>query len=359
MAIRAHLGALLSATLEAQAQVLSQQGRWAEAAALYEQMARETQHRGKQLQALIFAGDALRRDDRPARAARVLQNALPLAESGPMAAPVQVQLADILMHVGELEAAHDLAVQAMQSATSPGIEAVALDTLIGILATQGQFSECAVYLERLRAVAPPPARSAVLFREATALRRAGDLDGAEARLDNLGRMLSRRQEAIGAAAAAATNIAEICLFRGDAVNARRAYDMAAKLWTTAGRRAGLYRCEAGMVRASLLDEETPLPSVLDTLVDFAVERQMVLLEAHLRIVRGAARARAGLRGGDQDLGIAVSIAARVGCRMLEGRARLARRRSGFLYNDEAHMHHCLRGDACWSAVAQMAAPMPW
>ncbi|MEL6343182.1 MAG: hypothetical protein AAFV53_08595 [Myxococcota bacterium] len=346
-------------SLADEARELAREGRWEEAAEHYETLASVTDRPEIRLQALIFAGDAWRRADRPARSARQLREAMPLAQGGPMDAALHLQLADVLLSSGQVKVARDLAVQALQKATTPGVEALALDTLIGVLTALGRFDECEIYLERLRAVAPPPARVAVSFRSASRLRRVGDLDGADQIYADLVDTLQQRRETIGAAAAAATDRGEVALFRGDPAAARLAYQQAAELWTVARRRAGLYRCEAGLLRAELLDDATPLPRVLDDLIRFAEQRQMVLLDAHLRVVRGAARARVGLRGAEEDLDSAVLIAQLADCPILEGRARLVRQRSGLPGEDAAQIRLCLQGDHCWTAAADGRGPLPW
>lgn len=333
------------------------QGRWSEAAALYAQIADEADDdEGVRLQALLLAGDALRRDDRPGPAARLLHDAAGLAVGGPLESPTLAQLAGVLHLAGALPAARDIADQAVAVARTGGAQALALDTLLGVLSALGDFEAFEARFADFRGVAPA---GAVRFREAGSLRRRADLDGADAAYADAVDAVAGEAAAAGAAAAAMMGRAEVALFRGDPAAARERYDEAGRLWSAAGRREGLFRSEAGLLRAALLAGETPLPRVLDRLIRFAEERQLLLLEAHLRIVRGAARVRADLPGGDADLCAAIAQARQASARPLESRARLVRLRLGATDEDPVALLAGFAGDQGWLRVARGEAPLPW
>lgn len=337
-------------------------GRWDAAATSFEALAREASA-ARELplarECWSAAGDALRRDDRPARAARALQAALDLSERGdPRRGLAGAALASVLIEAGEAVPAEIQVREALAEARDPGLRIVLLDLLLGALVLlgrapegQGPFSE----LKGLVAALPPAAgalgRASLAFREAAFLRLAGDLDGAERLLTEVEAAMGGRKETAGAAAAAAGDLGELALAAGDGEAASEHLERSARGWTAAGRRAGLYRCEAGLLRAALARGETPLGRALDGPVTFAHERGMPLLEAELRLTRGLVRAAAGVRGAEDDLDRSVQLAERAHAALLEGRARLLRRRAGYLKDDLARTRDLLKTDAIWSAAA--------
>jgi hypothetical protein len=92
-------------------------------------------------------------------------------------------------------------------------------------------------------------------------------------------------------------------------------------------------------------------------IRFAVDRQLRLLEAHLRVVRAGLCHHSG-QDAVPDLQRAVVLAAGSGARFLEGRARLGLRAVGVPV-DTARLRACLQGDAGWSAVMDHELPMLW
>lgn len=349
-------------------------GQWDEAAEGFEALAREA----LEVRALADArerwtqaGDAYRRADRPAKAARALKAALDLSEGDdPRRAHLTAALASVLIDAGEPVPAEILVREALASAQGLGPRLILLDLLLGSLVmlgrvdeAEGPLLELSTLVATLPAAARPLAEATLDFRKAARHRLRGELRPAAALLSAVESRMALRKETTGAAAAAAAELGEIRLLQGDGDGARVALERAARAWTAAGRRAGLYRCEAALIRAALARGETPISRALDAPVAYAQERGMPLLEAELRLTRGAARARALLRGGEEDLDQAVALAARASAALLEGRARLIRRRCGFLRDDLSHTRECLKGDAIWSKVA--AAPQagedrePW
>lgn len=339
-------------------------GRWAEAAALFEEIARDATRRGQRdlaRRAWTGAGDALRRDDRPAHAARALKAAEDLAVRGePGRLMARATLAAVLVDAGEPVPAEILLRELLPEASEPGARVVVLDMLLGILLllgrtddAEGPYAELAALVGGLGPAAEL-ARATLAFRTATRHRLRGELDAADRVLLAVGDTMETRRETVGAAAVALGERGEVALAAGDGAAAWIFFDHAAKLWTATGRRAGLYRAEAGLVRAALARGETPLATRLNSPIDYAKERGMVLLEAELRLARGAARANAHVSGGEEDLDLAVAICERASADLLEGRARLIRRRCGFLRNDTERTRHCLRGDRVWLAQLELA-----
>lgn len=347
------------------AQGLAAAGRWDAAGASFEALAREAaagQERALARDWWAAAGDAFRRDDRPARAARALQATLDLSErADPRRGLAGASLAAVLMEAGEAVPAEIQVREALAEAREPGLRIVLLDLLIGALVMLGRAPEGRGPLAELKGLvaALSPAggalgRAALGFREASYARLSGDLAGAETLLAEVEQVMRARPETVGAAAAAASDRGELALAAGDGEAAAEHFDRAGRAWTSAGRRAGLYRCEAGLIRAALARGETPLGRALEGPVRFAHERGMPLLEAELRLTRGLARAAAGVRGAEEDLDRAIGLAERGSAALLEGRARLLRRRAGFLRSDLERTRALLQTDAVWSAAA--AAP---
>lgn len=341
------------------ARALGAEGRWEPAAALFEAEAREARDRGLARRAWAGAGDALRRDDRPARAARCLRAALDLSDRGDAGRGVlRASLASVLIDAGEPIPAEILLREAMPEATDAPGRLILLDLLLGALVVLGRVDEADGPLEELASVVAalprdigPLAAATLDFRRAVQHRLRGEAAQAERRLGAALAAMEGQRATVGAAAAAASERAELALLAGNGAEAAARFDHAARLWTAAGRRAGLYRCEAGLVRAALADGQTPLASGLERPIQYSRERGLPLLEAELRIARGAARAAAHVRGAEEDMDHAVRLAERASALLLEGRARLYRRRCGFLRNDLERTRLCLAGDAVWRAEA--------
>lgn len=338
---------------------LAQAGRWAEAGERFEALAREARDRAEARERWAQAGDAYRRDDRPARAARALKAAVDLADSQDARRSLAVAgLAGVLVEAGEPAPAEILLREALPAEPTPTARLLLLDGLLGVLVVLGRVDEAegplvelGVLVEAVPPAARPLAEVTRDFRRAARHRLRGELAVAASLLSSVEARMSARPETLGAAAAAASELGELRLAQGDGEGAYDAVERAGRLWTTAGRRAGLYRGEAALIRAALARGETPMARALDQPVSYAHERGMPLLEAELRLARGAARARALIRGGEEDLDLAVGLAERAGAALLEGRARLLRRRAGFLRDDLARTRQLLAGDALWSAEA--------
>ena len=306
-----------------------------------------------QQQLLGRVGDALRRDDRPAAAAKALKEAIQLSPDGAQRAKLHTQLAGVLHQAGMLDVAADIGEEGLAGIRGDAMaESVALDTLIGILLALGRLPEADRYIARLEVVAPTIFRPAYWFREGARLRMCKDFARADLYYSDAASAMRRYPQASGAVAAAEMGRAEVALFVGDSSRARSHYERAGQLWTTAGRRDGVYRSEAGLIRAALSEGQATLASGLSEPIRFARERQMPLLLAHLLLARGAAA------GSDADLSEAVAIGQETRAVFLEGRARLVRLRCGGGYGDEAEARQLLAGDAAWRAVLD-GAPMPW
>jgi len=323
---------------------------WSEAALCYAQIADQASGEAR-AQALLAAADCLRRDDRLAPAARMLRDARADA-TGTRAVQALLLLAAVLHQTGQLAVARDLATEAAGLARDSATRRAVLDTLLGTLSALGDLSAADACLEQLRGLGGP----SVAFHDAARARLRGDLREAAAQYRAAVAQVQATPGAAGAVAAAQMSLAEVALLDGQPALAAERYAQAGTHWAAARRRSGVYRSEAGQLRAALCAGEVPLPRALDDRIDFARARQLALLESHLRIVRAGARHRAGQPGAAEDLQAAVSLAG--DARFLEGRARLGLRTLG-LPVDHAHLRTCLDGDAVWGAVLAGQRPMVW
>ena len=340
---------------EARARSLAAAGRHAEAAAAWTALAEGALAAGDRLQALSahqLAGDALRRDDRPAAAARALHAALGLLNGDPAERPrrdsLKVLLAATLGDAGQGTAGVVLLRELLASRPAAAARVLALDVLAGLLLGLGRVSEAWGVQAELDAEPGAAPAAALPFREAALTRLAGDLDGAQARLRAALASAPAAAAWEGPRAAIREELAEIDLLRGRLDDAAAGFARAGDGWGRAGRRAGVFRAEAGRIKVELARGGLPLPSALHDAVDYADERGLPGLATELRMARGAARARAGLEGAAADLDRAVELAAAHELLLLEGRARMVRRGAGLGRGDEARMRVCLAEDRWWS-----------
>ncbi len=297
------------------------------------------------------AGDAFRRDDRPARAAQVLTRSLALTEpSDPQSdqrrATARVLLAGVLADAGQLDVGTDVARQVLAGPVPHNLSVLAHDVLASLLLGQARVDEARAVVAELAQLAPD--LPVLPFRYAALARLDGDLNRADALLMDVLRTSPRTDAWRGPRAAAGMERAEIALLMGRLDDSIRGFAEAVDAWAAVGRRAGGFRAAAGQVRAALADGQTPLPSVLDGPVDYAAQRQMPTLEAEVRMARGSARQAAGLGGAREDLDRAVGLAEGAGAVFLEGRARCARRALGWGGDDLLRTRLCLASDRVWS-----------
>ena len=279
------------------ARAAAEVGQWEAASALYAAVAEDAAGAGVRdvaQQAWSQAGDALRRDDRPAEAVEALRQALALLEVGDGAlasrrAVATAELAGVLVDTGALAEARELARAALTRQLPPGSRTLLLDTLAGCLLALGEVAEAAMVVGQLAEVAPPGARISVAFREAALHRLAGRLTVATLQLESVRGAVADVPAARGAWAAATAELGEIELLRGEPREARQAFEAAAAAWREAGRRSGLLRSQAALLRADLALGERPLGTGLTDGIAFAMARAMPLLEAELRMARGMAR----------------------------------------------------------------------
>ncbi|MCK6507890.1 hypothetical protein L6R53_31740 [Myxococcota bacterium] len=295
----------------AHAQALAAQGDWPAAAAAFEGLAADLPA-ALAAQAWSLAADAWRREDRPVAAARALRAALQALGPSPGRGLLQVQLAAALADAGQVEPALDLASDPVVDAEQP---ALGLDLRIGLLVERLRLDEA------LHAAAGLPVPAARDFRLATVHRARGEAPAAAAALDRARAAVPDGPPALaGLRAALAHEAGEQALAAADPDEALAAFRVARAEWTTARRRAGLFRAAAGEVRARLQRGELPLARELEPALEYARDRALPLLEAELLMARGPALARAGRGDAAADLHRALSLARACGALLTERQA---------------------------------------
>jgi tetratricopeptide (TPR) repeat protein len=231
----------------------------------------------------------LRRDDRPAAAAKLLM----LGRQFGMDAPIdRTQLSAVLLEAGEVLAAVDLARSARSDAVligDPPLIALTRDSLVGTLLAAGFIKEARHELGLLAELKMSGAEISRRFREAQIARLDGLFAKALSGYEALAALLAPHSEASGPLAACYQEAGEILVLRaalGEIKSLEKAeiwFKQAAEAWRRGHRRAGLYRSEAWGLRVRALKKLPVLPTTVDRALQYARERGLVLLEADLLV----------------------------------------------------------------------------
>lgn len=269
--------------------------------------------------ALDLAGEAFRRDDRPADAERALQGLLRLVPSPQDEARARVRLAGVLGELGRPQ--HALAAVADLAPSEASWRAMVVDTRIGLLWQVGRKEQVRTELAALQA-AEGPGGIASGFREGQVLRADGDLAGAGGRFTALVERLRALPGAEVGVGAAEAELADLAVLRGEPSAAVPVYAAARERFAAVGRRSLALRAEAGRVRAALEAGEPVATAELEDGARYALDRGLVALELELRLARGAADPDPE-RGAELLRGVEAA-ADRSGARLEAGRARLLR-----------------------------------
>lgn len=316
---------------------LASEHQWGAAAVLYARAGAQALKRDAReaaAQAYQAAGEAWRRDDRPLAAAQALGMALELGADGPQAGLVRVKLAGVLGELGESDGALRVAREAAVSLDGTPVGAIALDTWIEALFALGRKEEARRRFEDLEArqrafgdhAVAAPLQLALWFRQGQLGRLDGELGEAAVCFGHVVGEVRELPEGLAGLAAAEAELADVALLRGDVTDALALYDLAVDHFREVGRQALVWRAEAGRARAAIAAGVQPLVRELSDGIAEAGSRQMVVLEADLRIARGIATATADPVAATHDLDAAIAIADRLGLRWRAGRARLERAR---------------------------------
>lgn len=336
---------------------------WAGAAQAWQSLQRaaaEQGHAALELDAWVRLADVLRRADQPRQALVALEKGLASNPDATQRGLLRIQSSALLLDTGHLKRAEARVRDVLQDTTGP-LRAMALDTLAATLATRGDRLGLSEVVVELESMGPGPASLAARFRRARLERLEGHLDACEVTLAALADSLSGQPEAQGAVAAAITQLAQLALLRGRYQDAELLLKAADEGWRDCGRYVG--QLEVLALRAELATQRgalTFLPGWLDKGVAYATEREMVLLEARLRRVRGSCRAMAGSEAGHADLDSALLLSEQAGAPFLSGRIRFERARLGFgaqgqavMASDVERAVEELTGDRVWAARARV------
>ena len=336
---------------------------WAGAATAWKSLQRaaaEQGHAALELDAWVRLADVLRRADQPREALDALEKGLASNPDATQRSLLLIQSSALLLDTGHLNAAEARVRSVLQDTQGP-LRAIALDTLAATLATRGDRLGLGEVVLELEGLGPGPGALAARFRRARLERLEGHLDACEVTLAALADSLSGQPQAQGAVAAAITQLAQLALLRGRFEDAELLLKAADEGWQECGRYVG--QLEVLALRAELATQRgalTFLPGWLDKGVAYAAEREMVLLEARLRRVRGSCRAMAGSEAGHADLDSALLLAEHAGAPFLSGRIRLERARLGFgaqgqdvMTSDVERAVEELTGDRVWAARARV------
>lgn len=305
--------------------------------------------------AALQAVDALRRDDRPASTLIGVERALQLTEDPTQRAGLSAYLIACLLDAGQLQLAEQTARERLAAGVPPALHAILLDSLAGALLARGDLIGLQAVVHQLRRDAEGLLAEAARFREAQLARLLGRLGEAERGFHDCAEALGDQPAARGARAAAVGELAELAWVSGAAAEALELYDEAARLWTEAGRRGGLFSVSAGRALAALAAGARPLPSALDEPVVYAERRGMPLLESRARLARALARHAAGLPGAADDLNAALRLADEAQAPWLAGMSRVLAAEAGLL-NDLETLQRAVEdcsGNTPWYARAAL------
>lgn len=362
----------MSKRLWREAEASAAVGDHARAAAIYGELAqRAARHRDgpEARRAALLAADALRRDDRPGAAAKMLALARQHGEVGPMAL---LNLGAVLMDAGQIAAARDLVEQAAREAALGGDAALAVlcrDTLAGALLASGDVAGARREVEQMNLTVARTglagAEVAQQFRAAQIDRLDGLLARAEAGWRALAQRLAPWAQADGPRGACLAEIGELAELRtalsGGASGALSAVALrdgeqvfaeAGAAWARAGRRIGAMRAEAWQLRLRARSGMAVLPGAVERALTYARARGLPLLEADLL------SCLARITGDPAPVQQAIPLLgeaplARGRARLLAAELGAAPDAAGFaLLFDE------LRGDAAWTARAMLLSPDP-
>ena len=250
------------------------------------------------------AGDAWRREDRPALAARALKLAWDAGRRGPIDAAL---LAGVLLDAGQADVALDIVAPAGDPLGNgtPDAQAVLLDVRLGLHLALGSVEAARADLAALEELAVPGGEISRVFRQAQLDRLDGLLEradlGFKAAVTALSTIAGPPGIAAGPIAAAMAERGELALLcaalgHGDPAEARVHLEGALAGWRTAARSGPALRAQAWVLRSQAICGESVLAEPILDWAAGAEERGLPLLAADLRVSYAvASRDASGLR----------------------------------------------------------------
>lgn len=242
--------------------------------------------------AAVRSGDAWRREDRPALAAKALKIAWDAGRRGPMDAAL---LAAVLLDAGQADVALDLVTDAVSSGAEPAADdaqkaarAVLLDVRLGLRVALGQVDAARDDLAELDSLSLPGADIARVYRQAQVDRLDGLMERAAHGYSAAANALAGMKGADGPRAAAMAERGELALLSaalGHGTPADAVPHLLAALegWRAAARSGPTRRAEGWLLRAQALAGVAVLTAPILDWAAGADERGLPLLAADLRV----------------------------------------------------------------------------
>jgi len=310
------------------AQALASEQRWEEAAPRFEQLGELLLGCGEPERAhgaLAASGDAAWRGDLLSHAVRCFVRSRELVLAGSELHAIRgVQLAAVLLALGELQGADLLLQEVEASDPEPKLVALLLDTRMGLELVRGRCGRVRADLVKLESLGVEGTEPVLLFREGQLATRDGRFSEAVDAFSACSMVLGDGLPFAGPLGAALLELAEVAIFREDDDDALALLQRAADAWKRAGRRSGQLRVEAARMRLlSRVGSVDLLTRGLERGVDFARERQHRLLELDLRLTLGSCTLGRSPQAASALLSDVAEQARRVGAFYLRGRALLA------------------------------------
>jgi tetratricopeptide (TPR) repeat protein len=312
-----------------EARALASERRWHDAAARFAKAGNHLAKAGfdpQAQEAFAAGGDAAWRADLPDLAMRCfVRSRERLAARSPQHAVRGVQMAGVLVELGELGSAELLLDEAEESEPDRELMVVLLDVRITLDLIQGRLGRAHGDLVRLESLVGQEAAPALLFRQGQLAARLGQFGDAVDALSACVAIIEDLDAYDGPRGAALLELGELAVFREDYDDALALLEAAAAAWQRAGRRSGQLRVEAA--RMSLLGQMGAVETItsgLERSIRFARERDLRLLEAELLLASGACEVGRDPHRSRAQLDRAVALAGSIGAVQLRGRALLAR-----------------------------------
>jgi len=316
-------------TLLSEARAMVSERRWQDAAARFAKAAAGLAAAGRDSdaqKAFAAGGDAAWRADLPDLAMRCFVRSRERLEFGSTMHDVRaVQMAGVLVELGELDSAALLLDEVDPVEPQRDLMMVLLDTRIAIELHRGQVGRAHQSLVMLESLAGEDAAPVLLFRQGQLAARLGQHGDAVDALSGCIGLIEDREAFDGPRGAALLELGEIACFREDFDDALDLLDRARDAWQRAGRRSGTMRVEAARMRLlGRMGAVETLTSGLERSIRFAHERDLRLLEAELRLASGICEASRSPQRSAVQLDRAIELASAIGASALRGRALLER-----------------------------------